>query len=166
MKSRKVRKSLKNKNNKRRTYRKKIKGGCGCSSGGTVIVPPSIFSGGSKKKKIRGGTTLGPASLTDYDKAYNFHYPFDSHNNDPLNPAEIVDTRQLPSFFGGSKRHRKKSKMIKGGGDPVITNYEANSLSNFAIGTTNGSLIGADIVSGRPVTGMSNELTRTDLPFL
>ena len=156
----------------RRRSQKKIKGGCGCTGSGQQTS--SLFIGGGRRKKMKGGSALGPASLTPFDSAYKFTYPLESHDNDPLNPSELIDTRQLPnfSFWGGGKRKGKKNRMtrkkMKGGFgnvDQTISNYNSNAITNFAFGTTPGALVGADIISGRPITG-TNDLVRTNIPFL
>jgi hypothetical protein len=154
----------------RRRSEKKIKGGCGCSGSGQQ--PLSLFSGGGRRKKMKGGSVLGPASLTNYDTAYKYTYPLNIHNNDPLNPTELIDTRQLPnfSFWGGgrkrkNRRTRRKMKGGLGNVDQTVSNYNSNTISNFALGTTPGALVGTDIISGRPITG-TNDLARIDIPFL
>ena len=138
---------------RKRTAKKWIKkGGCGCEGN-----KPTLLVGG--KIRTRGGGTLGPATYTDYDSAYKYHYPINDQEatgTDPVDPANIVSTRILPNFSGGKRRRTKRARRrIKGGADSSIQNYQANSLSNYATGTVSGALVGADIVSGKPVPAIA-----------
>jgi hypothetical protein len=159
-------------------YTKKIKkGGCGCS-GTTPLMTGGRRKRRQSKKLMKGGDTLGPASLTNYDPSNAFTYPLNTFNNDPIAPSALIDTRQLPNsafFFGGRRRSLRKRKgrrsrrsyrkLIKGG-DQFLQSYNANSLSNFATNSSAGSLIGAEIISGKPITGLDQQPLDTNKPFI
>jgi hypothetical protein len=159
-------------------YTKKIKkGGCGCS-GTTPIMTGGARKRRQSKKLMKGGNTLGPASLTNYDPSNEFTYSLNTFNNDPTAPASLIDTRQLPNsaFFSGGRRRsirkrkgtrsrRSYRKLIKGG-DQFIQSYNVNSLSNFATNSSAGSLIGAEIVSGNPITGLDQQSLELNKPFI
>jgi hypothetical protein len=146
---------------KRRKSNKKMKGGCGCSGQST----PSFFSGG-QSSMMKGGNALGPASFTPSDSASNYTYSIFNVNDDPLNPNQITDARQLPNppISGGRRRRTRKSKTskrkskknnrrsyrrsyrkYKGGSDQFIKNYDNNLLSKS--NTVMGAYTGANIVS-------------------
>ena len=103
----------------------------------------SFFYGGrqSNKKKIKGGTALGPASLSNYDSTNQYTYPVFDVTQDPLNASAITDSRQLPNIVGGKKRRRS----LRGGSDAMTHNYNNNLLTNS--NTIMGSVTGANIVT-------------------
>jgi hypothetical protein len=104
----------------------------------------SFFNGRrqSNKKKIKGGTALGPASLSNYDSTNQYTYPLFDVTQDPLNASAITDSRQLPNMVGGKRRKRS----LRGGSDAMIHNYNNNLLTNS--NTIMGALSGANIVTG------------------
>lgn len=103
----------------------------------------SFFYGGrkSRKNQIKGGTALGPASLSNYDSTNQYTYPLFDVTQDPLNASAITDSRQLPNIVGGKKRRRS----LRGGSDAVIQNYNNNLLTNS--NTIMGAVTGANIVT-------------------
>ena len=103
----------------------------------------SFFYGGrkSRKNQIKGGTALGPASLSNYDSTNQYTYPLFDVTKDPLNASAITDSRQLPNIVGGKKRRRS----LRGGSDAMIHNYNNNLLTNS--NTIMGAVTGANIVT-------------------
>jgi hypothetical protein len=82
-KSKKSNRSKKNKKVNISKKHKKMGGGCGCGN------------------NMHGGN-LPPSQ---------YYYSLNDHNNDPIAPANIIDSRQQPNLTGGRKRIRK----MKGG---------------------------------------------------
>lgn len=103
----------------------------------------SFFYGGRKSKntRIKGGTALGPASLTNYDSTNQYTYPLFDVTQDPLNASAITDSRQLPNMVGGKKRRRS----LRGGSDAMFHNYNNNLLTNS--NTIMGAVTGANILT-------------------
>jgi hypothetical protein len=103
----------------------------------------SFFYGGRKSKKslIKGGTALGPASLSNYDSTNQYTYPVFDVTQDPLNASAITDSRQLPNMVGGKKRRRS----LRGGSDAMFHNYNNNLLTNS--NTIMGAVTGANILT-------------------
>jgi hypothetical protein len=121
-------KSKYSKKSKKNVRSNKMKGGnCGCGN--------NIMHGGNLQTS-------------------QFYYPLNNHNNDPLAPTNIVDSRQLPNFVGGSKR------KMKGGmnGTSLFTAipspfFQSNNLLNPIIsqGDIAGSISSNNILTGQPV---------------
>lgn len=161
----------------KKRYTKK-KGGCGCSSSSsstTKQTPSLFFLGGKTKKrrrlqrrKIKGGVALGCPSLTNYDPSHNYTYPLKDEGLNPSSPNEITDSRILPNTIFGGKNKKQQLKNKKRGGsvDPVIQNYSANSISNFASNSIVGAVNGANIVSGKLIPTNNHQSFELQKPFI
>ncbi len=156
----------------KKRYTKK-KGGCGCST--KTQTPSSFFFLGGKTKKrrlqrrkIKGGVALGCPSLTNYDPSHHYTYPLKDEGLNPSSPNEITDSRILPNTIFGGKHKKKQLKNKKKGGsvDPVIQNYSANSISNFASNSIVGAVNGANIVSGKLIPSNNHQSFELQKPFL
>lgn len=125
---------------------------------------------------LTGGSALGPASLTNYDPTNAYTYPVNTHNNDPLDPSKITDSRGLPNFFGGKRRTKKSKKSKKsrknrksrktGGGDPYLQHYNANPLSNSPTNSISGAFNAAGVISGKSNEVYSGEVFNNSAPFI
>lgn len=111
-KSNKRNKNTRNKRNKhsrnRRNRMRKQKGGnCGCGNA------------------MHGGNL----------QSSPYYYPLNDHANDPLAPANIIDSRQLPNMTGGMNGTQLFSSMT----DPF---FNTDSLKNpvLAFGTSAGAV--------------------------
>lgn len=158
----------------KKRYTKK-KGECGCFSSSTKKQTPSLFFLGGKTKKrrlrrrkIKGGVALGFPSLTNYDPSHNYTYPLKDEGLNPSSPNEITDSRILPNTLFGGKNKKQQLKNKKRGGsvDPVIQNYSANSISNFASNSISGAVNGANIVSGKLIPTNNHQSFELQKPFI
>jgi hypothetical protein len=138
-------KSNNSKKSKKNVRSNKMKGGnCGCGN--------NIMHGGNLQTS-------------------QFYYPLNNHNNDPLAPTNIVDSRQLPNFVGGSKR------KMKGGmnGTSLFTAipspfFQSNNLLNPIIsqGDIAGSISSNNILTGQPVLdniSSTTQLSTIDIKY-
>ena len=141
-KSKKSKKSNRSKKNKKTNLSKKHKkmgGGCGCDN------------------NMNGGN-LQPSQ---------YYYSLNDHNNDPIAPSNIIDSRLQPNLTGG----RKKMRKIKGGmngtpmlytlTDPIFNTASMTnpimSYGNVAGGlSANNLLIGSPTVENTDTTKLSN----------
>jgi hypothetical protein len=130
---------LRNKTNKKRKHKK----GCGCKK--------RVFS---SKRKITGGN-INPASFQSFqDHPDKYYYDVNSHNSDPIDPTNMISSRNIPNFTGGNKKHRQtrrknKSKKILRGGNPMLPGASNNALTNF--GNYDMAYSARSLVSGEPL---------------
>ena len=137
--SKKINRSRKTKKGKSRRYRKN-----GGKTGGTNCK--SFTLGGSKPFS---GGNLAP-------------YQLNNHVNDPTNPSNIIDARQLPNIGetpikvgGRSRKQYNKLKKMKGGNmigsfsDFLLgTNTSSNPVLSF--GTLPSAALSTSILAGAP----------------
>ena len=140
-KSKSIRKYRRKTYKKKRSARRKQKGGdCGCN-----------------KPLITGGN-INPASF-DGSLSPTKYYPLNTYENDPNNPSTVVGGRMLPNgsadvqYVQSGGRRRRKSRKIKGGDILLGNHYSTNPFVNF--GTTDGAIYGSRLITGATVVDPS-----------
>jgi len=124
-KSKKSNKSKKNKKVNISKKHKKMGGGCGNNMNGGNLLPSQ------------------------------YYYSLNDHNNDPIAPSNIIDSRQLPNLKGGRKRIRKMKGGMNGTSmlstltDPI---FNSASMTNpiMSHGTVAGGLSANNLLTGAP----------------
>lgn len=109
--------------NRRNRMRKQKGGNCGC------------------------GNTMHGGNL----QSSPYYYPLNDHANDPLAPANIIDSRQLPNMSGGMNGTQLFSSMT----DPF---FNTDSLKNpvLAFGTSAGAVSQNNLLTESPSLDNTN----------